>query len=212
MDSRDRSRRPPRFDIMDRRHRSISPDFNWDTVSFWSAIAFAMSGMELVGLMGAEVSDPKRSMPKGGIVSSLVTTVFYAGSTAAMLVLIAPDQVNAERPRRCSFCFRSEIPFGPLYDHRVIDGHRRLHPVRLHLRQRAWKAGHRVKVRRRRWSHHATAILCGLVPPSGVTHVSIFEFKILAGTAACDRVGMADLSSECRGEFVERHRPCGDRG
>ena len=32
----------------------LLPDFTWDTVSFWSAIAFAMSGMELVGLMGAE--------------------------------------------------------------------------------------------------------------------------------------------------------------
>jgi len=72
----------------------LLPDLNWDTVSFWSAIAFAMSGMELVGLMGAEVRDPKRSLPRAAWISSLFTTIFYAGATAAVLVLLRPDQVS----------------------------------------------------------------------------------------------------------------------
>lgn len=72
----------------------LLPDLNWDTVSFWSAIAFAMSGMELVGLMGAEVRDPKRSFPRAAWISSLVTTTFYAGATAAVLVLLPADQVS----------------------------------------------------------------------------------------------------------------------
>jgi glutamate:GABA antiporter len=72
----------------------LLPDLNWDTVSFWSAIAFAMSGMELVGLMGAEVRDPKRSFPRAAWISSLVTTVFYAGATAAVLVLLPADHVS----------------------------------------------------------------------------------------------------------------------
>lgn len=72
----------------------LMPELNWTTISFWSAIAFAMSGMELVGLMGAEVRDPERSIPRAAWISSIVTTVFYAGSTAAMLVLVRPDQIN----------------------------------------------------------------------------------------------------------------------
>lgn len=72
----------------------LLPDLNWDTVSFWSAIAFAMSGMELVGLMGAEVSDPERSLPRAAWISSLFTTLFYAGATAALLVLLKPDRIS----------------------------------------------------------------------------------------------------------------------
>jgi amino acid transporter len=72
----------------------LAPDLSWDTVSFWSALAFAMSGMELVGLMGAEVRDPKRSLPRAAWISSLVSTLFYAGATAAILVLLRPDQVS----------------------------------------------------------------------------------------------------------------------
>jgi amino acid transporter len=72
----------------------LMPDLNWDTISFWAAIAFAMSGMEIVGLMGAEVRDPARSIPRAAWISSLVTTLFYAGATAAVLVLLRPDQVS----------------------------------------------------------------------------------------------------------------------
>ncbi len=72
----------------------VMPELNWDTVSFWSAIAFAMSGMELVGLMGAEVRDPKRNLPRAAWIASLFTVVFYGGSTAAMLVLLPPEQVS----------------------------------------------------------------------------------------------------------------------
>lgn len=44
--------------------------------------------------MGAEVRDPKRSLPRAAWVSSLVATLFYAGATAAVLVLLRPDQVS----------------------------------------------------------------------------------------------------------------------
>ncbi len=86
--------------VIFRRHNAsattfhLIPDLTWDTVSFWSTIAFAMSGMELVGLMGAEVRDPARSIPRAAWISSLVTTLFYAGATAAVLVLLRPDQVS----------------------------------------------------------------------------------------------------------------------
>jgi amino acid transporter len=72
----------------------VAPDLTWDTVSFWSAIAYAMSGMELVGLMGAEVRDPKRSIPRAAWISALVAVTFYVGATAAVLVLLPADRVS----------------------------------------------------------------------------------------------------------------------
>ncbi len=232
----------------------LIPDFNWDTVSFWSAIAFAMSGMELVGLMGAEVSDPKRSIPRAAWISSLVTTIFYAGSTAAMLVLIAPDQVNELNGLTLAgqavgmptlvavLVFASAVgqfgglgssvsrmPFAAGVDGLLPAAFGKIHPrwntphisiltlgllasallvllqigdtVRaaydtivslmvivgfipfVYIFGSAWKAGHRISAIAG-GGVTLLAILCGLVPPSGVTHVWIFEVKILAGTAA----------------------------
>ena len=34
------------------------PIWNWDTVSFWATIAYAMCGLEMAGLMGGEIRDP----------------------------------------------------------------------------------------------------------------------------------------------------------
>jgi amino acid transporter len=72
----------------------LRPEFNWDTVSLLSVIAFAMTGMEVVGLMGAEIRDPKRTLPRAAWISSIFATIYYAGATAAILVLLRPDRVG----------------------------------------------------------------------------------------------------------------------
>src|ERR1700720_4203041 len=43
---------------------NILPVWNWDTVNFWSQIAFAFTGLELVSAMSAEVRDPRRTLPR----------------------------------------------------------------------------------------------------------------------------------------------------
>ncbi len=40
----------------------VAPTWNWGTVSFWAAIAYATSGMEGPGAMAAEARDPERTM------------------------------------------------------------------------------------------------------------------------------------------------------
>jgi APA family basic amino acid/polyamine antiporter len=72
----------------------LTPELTWGTVSFFSVIAFAMSGMEMLGLMGGEIRDPARSMPRAAAYASLLATVFYAVATAAVLVMLRPADVN----------------------------------------------------------------------------------------------------------------------
>ncbi len=72
----------------------LLPDFNWDTVSFWATIAYAMTGIEMVGLMGGEIREPKRNLPRAAWISSLFTTVFYVGTTMALLVVLRPGQIS----------------------------------------------------------------------------------------------------------------------
>jgi amino acid transporter len=72
----------------------LFPDFNWDTVSFWATIAYAMTGIEMVGLMGGEIRDPKHNLPRAAWISSGFTTVFYVGTTMALLVVLRPGRIS----------------------------------------------------------------------------------------------------------------------
>jgi amino acid transporter len=72
----------------------LMPKWNWDTVSFWATIAYGMTGLELVGLMGAEIRDPQRTVPRAGWIASAFATAFYVGTTIAMLVLLRPENIS----------------------------------------------------------------------------------------------------------------------
>jgi amino acid transporter len=72
----------------------IAPVWNWDTVGFWATIAYALSGLEMAGLMGGEIHDPERNLPRAGWIASLFAAVFYSGATIAMLVILRPDQIS----------------------------------------------------------------------------------------------------------------------
>jgi amino acid transporter len=73
---------------------SFVPSWNWGTVNFWSTIAYGMSGIELVGLMAAEVRDPGRTFPRAGWLAALCATGFYASATVALLVILPPERIS----------------------------------------------------------------------------------------------------------------------
>jgi amino acid transporter len=73
---------------------NFAPQWKWETVSFWSTIAYAMSGLEMAGLMGGEIRDPERTLPLAGKIASVFTTLFYASTTVAMLVMLRPEKIS----------------------------------------------------------------------------------------------------------------------
>lgn len=72
----------------------IVPAMQWDTVSFWATIAYAMSGFELIGMMGGEMRQPERDLPRAAWIASAVTTAFYVSATLALLVVLQPGNIN----------------------------------------------------------------------------------------------------------------------
>jgi amino acid transporter len=72
----------------------LLPDFNWDTVSFWATIAYAMTGLEMVGLMGGEIRDPTHNLPRAAWISSAFTTLFYVGTTMTLLIVLQPGRIS----------------------------------------------------------------------------------------------------------------------
>lgn len=72
----------------------LLPDFSWETMSFLGTIAYGMTGFEVVGLMGGEIRHVTRDINRAAWISSLFVTIFYAGSTAAMLVIARPENIS----------------------------------------------------------------------------------------------------------------------
>ena len=67
---------------------NMKPTWNWDTVNFWSQIAFAFTGLELVSCMSEEVRDPRRTLPRAVFGAGALIAFIYVLGTFAILTLV----------------------------------------------------------------------------------------------------------------------------
>jgi amino acid transporter len=86
-------------------HRGSATHFSWktsllewppdlDKLNFWSNIAFAFTGMELVCAMSEEVREPRKTFPRAIYGSALLIAVIYVLGTVAVLALKPADAVD----------------------------------------------------------------------------------------------------------------------
>ncbi|PYT67227.1 MAG: hypothetical protein DMG39_24700 [Acidobacteria bacterium] len=73
---------------------NVMPVWHWDTVNFWSQIAFAFTGLELVSAMSAEVRDPQRTLPRAVYGAGVLIAAMYIVGTLAVLVLVPAADVS----------------------------------------------------------------------------------------------------------------------
>jgi len=72
----------------------VLPQWSWRTISFSAAIAFALSGMEGVGMMAGEIRDPERTIRRAGWIATVFAAAFYVLSTAALLVVLPSAKIS----------------------------------------------------------------------------------------------------------------------
>lgn len=73
---------------------NMAPTWNWDTVNFWSQIAFAFTGLELVSAMSEEVRDPRRTLPRAVFGAGALIALAYIAGTFAILALVPAANVD----------------------------------------------------------------------------------------------------------------------
>jgi amino acid transporter len=66
------------------------------TMSLWSSMCFAFSGFEIASMVGQEVKDPQRTIPRGIIIAGLAVTAIYILSSSSVLVAVPASEL-AER-------------------------------------------------------------------------------------------------------------------
>src|SRR6185312_16313934 len=72
------------------------PTWNWDTVNFWSQIAFAFTGLELVSAMSEEVHDPRRTLPRAVFGAGALIALMYIAGTFAILALAPAANIDPQ--------------------------------------------------------------------------------------------------------------------
>src|SRR5205807_1853262 len=76
------------------RPKSSWPVWNWGTVKFWSSIAFAFTGMELVCAMSEEVHEPRKNFPRAIYAAAALIALIYIIATVALLVVLPAAGVD----------------------------------------------------------------------------------------------------------------------
>ncbi|MGA3048980.1 MAG: APC family permease [Terracidiphilus sp.] len=75
---------------------NMMPTWNWDTVNFWSQIAFAFTGLELVSAMSEEVRDPRRTLPRAVFGAGALIALMYIVGTFAILALVPAADLDPQ--------------------------------------------------------------------------------------------------------------------
>jgi glutamate:GABA antiporter len=74
---------------------SLVPSTRLKDVIFWSTIAFSFSGLESASMMGDEIQNPRRNIPRALVIGGVLITLLYTLSTAAMLVALPRAQIQS---------------------------------------------------------------------------------------------------------------------
>jgi amino acid transporter len=75
---------------------NMLPRWNWDTVNFWSQIAFAFTGLELVSAMSEEVRNPRRTLPRAVFGAGALIALMYIVGTFAILSLVPAADLDPQ--------------------------------------------------------------------------------------------------------------------
>jgi len=70
------------------------PQLNFDSLNFWSQIAFAFVGLEVAPILSAEIHDTRNVIPRAALISGIGCAAFYMAGTWALLVMLTPDQIS----------------------------------------------------------------------------------------------------------------------
>jgi amino acid transporter len=73
---------------------NMRPTWNWDTVNFWSQIAFAFTGLELVSAMSGEIREPRRTLPRAALTAAALIAAMYIVGTFSVLALVPAGDVD----------------------------------------------------------------------------------------------------------------------
>jgi glutamate:GABA antiporter len=75
--------------------KSITPDLSdMSALNLWASIAFAYAGLELCAVMGDEIKNPRRTLPRSIYIAAPFIAFLYIAGTASVLWLVPSSDVH----------------------------------------------------------------------------------------------------------------------
>jgi amino acid transporter len=75
---------------------NLKPTLDLGTMNFWSSIAFAFTGMELVCTMSEEVRNPRRTFRRATFISAALIAMIYVLGTLSVLTLVPAADIHTQ--------------------------------------------------------------------------------------------------------------------
>jgi amino acid transporter len=72
---------------------SMVPSTRLKDIVFWSTIAFSLSGLESASMLGEEIRDARRNIPRALLLAGGLITLLYVFGTVAMLVALPQSEI-----------------------------------------------------------------------------------------------------------------------
>lgn len=72
----------------------VPRDSTLSILALWSAMCFAFSGLEITSLVGREVKEPERTIPRGVLIAGGLIALVYIVGTVAVLVAVPADALR----------------------------------------------------------------------------------------------------------------------
>ena len=74
--------------------RAFIPSTHLKDIIFWSTIAFSLSGLESASMLGDEIEDARRNIPRALLISGALITLLYVAATVAMMLALPPQEIQ----------------------------------------------------------------------------------------------------------------------
>ena len=74
--------------------RVVRPGCAFKDVIFWSTVAFSLTGAESASMLGDEIENPRRTLPRALLLAGLIIPLIYIVPTIGILVALTPDHVT----------------------------------------------------------------------------------------------------------------------
>ena len=74
--------------------RAMVPSTHINDMIFWSVLIYAFAGCETASLMGDEIKDARRAIPRALLIGGLTVTFCYIVGTISVLVALPPSEVG----------------------------------------------------------------------------------------------------------------------
>lgn len=73
---------------------SLIPGTHLKDIIFWSTVAFSVSGVESASMLGDEIENPRRNIPRALLIAGPVVISIYILCTVSVLVALPPERVT----------------------------------------------------------------------------------------------------------------------